>query len=165
MKKLSYKSIIIIIVSIISNNLALCLPATVTEQQLKYGTIYNNETWPNETYIIGDVIIPEEVTVTVEAGSKIIFANYDILKSGQDISQCEIIVEGTFDLNSQPNQPIKVSQINNNTLKILPLDKDTQIIKFYPYKVETDSLRKEFRSFKTKYFVFWSLIYALRLIQ
>jgi len=167
MRKLNYKLYIILLALIILlNNIGFCFTNTsdADPKQVKFGTIYDHEIWQDEIYIIGDVIIPEEVVVTVEAGAQLIFADYDLFQGGKDKSQCEIITYGTIDLQSSTQNPIEIAAINNNNLKILPIDKDTQVIKFYPYKVETEGLRKEFRSFKAKYIILWSLIYLMRVM-
>ena len=89
----------------------------------------------------------------------------DKLHVGKDKTKCEIIVYGTLDARPEINKPIKVSSINDHNLNKLTLDKNTQILKFYPYKIETEGLREEFRSFKIQYIVLWSLIYGLWVLR
>ena len=157
-----------LITIIVLNNIGFCLNInhkSIDKQQIKYGTISADQVWRNNIFLIGDVIIPKNVTVTIESGAKIKFASYDIYNVGKDKTKCEIIVYGTLDARPEINKPIKVSSINDHNLNKLTLDKNTQILKFYPYKIETEGLREEFRSFKIQYIDLWSLIYGLWVLR
>jgi len=128
---------------------------------VKYGILESNETWSDAVYIIGDVTIPKEYTVVVEAGTTIYYANYDILNSGEDTKVSEIIVKGRFEVESTPDKPVWVKSIEENTPQILDVTDEDVVIEFRPYEIETQGLKEEFRKFKQQYLVFWSVVYAM----
>lgn len=58
-------------------------------------TLSSSQTWRGTVYLIGDVVIPDGVTLTIEAGTTINFRpDTDVYEAGQDDIKAEIIVEG-----------------------------------------------------------------------
>ncbi len=147
---------IIAVLSLVISQNALCATDNV-----KYGPLTHDETWHDEVYLVGDVVIPKGITLTIEAGTRLYFADYDIFASGEDKTHSEIIVYGTLDAQSLPDNPIYLDTINGDKAKPLNIDKNTAVINFNPYHIETEPLREEFRSFKRQYLVLWSIIYAM----
>lgn len=138
----------------------------ISIEQIKFGTITENQTWSNTVYLIGDVTVPKNVTLTIQPGTTIHFSDYDILQSGKDKTKCEIIVDGFLDAQAQDKHPIRISQLNPSYFELLPENTaKTQVISFSPYQVETEPLRKEFRRFKNQYIVLWSLVYLFAYTQ
>lgn len=133
----------------------------IPRDRVKFGEVSQDETWEGEVYLVGDVVIAKGVTLTIEPGTRIFFADYDIFNTGKDPDQSEIIVYGRLEAKSSPKEPILLNTIEHKYLKNLKLDDKTMVIKFYPYKVRTEPLREEFRSFKIQYLVLWSIIYAM----
>ncbi|NQY74576.1 MAG: hypothetical protein HRT90_07420 [Candidatus Margulisbacteria bacterium] len=144
---------------------ALYLPAysnEVSKDQIKYGALTANEEWAGDMYIIGDVTIPKEMTLTVLAGSHLYFANYDILQSGEDRHRAEILVEGTMKSLPTEDNPIRMSLMDESSLlKELERSPGTKVLHFEPYIVDTKIMRDEFRNFKDSYFIYWSLVFLL----
>jgi len=56
--------------------------------------IHGNEKWSGKVHIIGDVIIAEGGTLTIEPGTTVKFSVRDHFRSGQDTKRCELIVRG-----------------------------------------------------------------------
>ena len=129
---------------------------------VKFGELEQDEVWNGEILLIGDVIVPEGKTLTIEPGTKIRCTDEDILAAGKHPDKCEIIVKGKIKALGSIDNPIKISSnYSENSLKLYPLDSSTKIVRFKPYKIETKELKDEFASFRTGYFVLWTLIYAL----
>lgn len=133
----------------------------VSPEQVKFGTLPQDETWQGEIYLVGDVNIPEGVVVTIKAGTQINFANYDIFHGGEDPDRVEIVVHGKLVSESTPEQPVQLNALPEPVWKTISVDKNTAVINFQPYQVETESMRKEFHSFKQQYVILWSVIYAM----
>ena len=130
--------------------------------QVKYGTLTTSETWENDIYLVGDVTVPEGMTLTILPGTRLHFGSEDILAAGRDPTQCEIIVQGNIEAKHDPKNPIQVmTATRGKSLEKLALDPHTRVLKFYPYEVKTETLRQEFRSFKNQYLLFWSVIYGI----
>jgi len=61
------------------------------------GHINKNTTWENDNAVIvrGDVVVDSGVTLTIEAGTEVIFlTDFDAEKSGKDTTRCELIIYG-----------------------------------------------------------------------
>lgn len=134
---------------------------TVAPERVKYGTLTQHEVWDGDIYLVGDVTIPKDITVTIKPGTQIHFANYDIFKAGDDPGKVEIIVHGKLHAESSPDKPIQLHALPDQGLKSIPVDKNTTVIQFQPYQVDTEPMRKEFHSFKQQYIILWSVIYAM----
>lgn len=128
---------------------------------VKYGVVDTSETWSGNIYLVGDVVIGADAVVTVLAGTKLFYAPYDIFNRGDDAEHTEIIVKGKFDVQSTTEAPVTVVSLDEKTRHHIVVDDKTTVIAFSPYKVDTQILRDEFRSFKYQYIFFWSIVYAM----
>lgn len=128
----------------------------------KYGPISQNEIWDKAVYLIGDVTIPEGVTVTVNADTTVYFSNYDLLQMGEDPRQCEIHINGVFHVDSTPENPVVFQSLEDGSIRqIASSGNRTTVIELQPYTINTEILRDEFQAFKNEYFIFWGIVYAL----
>lgn len=134
---------------------------TEDDKRIKYGKLNSDQTWQGDIYLVSDVIVPEGITLTIEPGTKLYFAEYDIAESGEDPLQTEIIVKGKVNAKSTKENPILVTSIGKSQwLQLNKGDKSVQI-KFKPYLIDTKPMTEEFRQFKTQYQILWSVIYAM----
>ena len=157
---------LLVLITVNQAGLSAALASSAPEiPAIKIGTIAHDEIWSRRVAIIGDVTIPESVTVTIEAGTVLSFADYDLANTGPHPDQCEIIAHGTLDIRSTPENPVRVESLKKESFLVTALDKNTRIVRFSPYKIETEEMRKEFRSFKIQYLVLWSLIYAMWILR
>jgi len=131
------------------------------EPNIKYGKLKENQTWRDDIYLVGDVIVPKGITLTIEPGTRIFFAEYDILQSGNDTEQTEILVDGELQANSSEENPILVSTIGDPQWKKISEGDNSVQIEFKPYLIDTKAMREEFHQFKKQYIVLWTLIYAM----
>jgi len=131
------------------------------EPNVKYGQLKEDQTWEGDIYLVGDVLVPEGVTLTIEADSRIFFAEYDIAQSGQDSQKTEILVDGVLQVNSTEEQPVLVSTIGDPQWKKIKDGDNSVQIEFKPYLIDTEPMREEFHQFKKQYLVLWTLIYAM----
>lgn len=131
----------------------------IEKSQVKWGPLLTSQTWSGDVYIIGDVTIPEKITLTIEEGTQIYFSNYDILQSGKSPHQSELITQGTVDFQSPDHNPIKMHQLDAD--KYQSLSSQAQVIEFTPYHIDTETLRQEFRAFRYEYIILWSMVYML----
>ena len=72
-------------------------------------TVPATTTWSGEIYLIGDVVIPRDVTVTIQAGTVINFRpDTDVYESGLDTNISEIVVQngGTLNASGTIQNPI-----------------------------------------------------------
>jgi hypothetical protein len=129
---------------------------------VKFGPLLEDEVWQGRVLLIGDVTIPEGRTLIILPGTEVVFDERDILESGQHKDQCELIVYGKLEADAPENNPVKmVSVLGFDSNKVLELDSTVRIIRFAPYKVETEGLREEFRTFRYSYLITWGLIYVM----
>lgn len=133
---------------------------------IKYGTLSQDEIWTTDIYLVGDLTIPQGISVTVNEGITIFFSNYDLLRMGEDPGQCEIHVDGTLHMTASELQPIRFESIEDTSMHQILTQKDNiQTIAFEPYHIDTKIMRDEFKSFKHEYFVLWGIIYAFWILR
>ena len=138
---------------------------TAAEPIIKYGIINANETWSGEINLIGDVVVSANTTLTIEPGTILKFTNYDINNLGEDPNYTEIIVLGTLISNSPTENPIIIESQQATAIKTLNVNNTNTVIQFEPYNVDTTQMRKEFKSFKNQYFIFWAVTYLMWVIR
>ena len=63
------------------------------------GTLYSNTTLTGSNTVIGDLTVAAGVTLTLAAGATLTFATSDDMRSGNDASHCELIVNGALVVN------------------------------------------------------------------
>jgi len=69
--------------------------------------IVENETWRGNIILDRDVVIDQNVTVTIKPGANITFAhNRDMHNLGIDANRCELIVKGSLVAEAQPGEHI-----------------------------------------------------------
>jgi len=79
---------------------------TITFKFGESGTINTATTWSGTKYIIGDIVIDENATLTIEPGTEINFVEGDISNSGEDPNLSEIIVNGNLITNGTSGNEI-----------------------------------------------------------
>jgi parallel beta-helix repeat protein len=60
------------------------------------GTVYKDTVWQDDIIVLGDVTIPDGITLEIEPDVTVTFAPIDIESNGSSASQSEIIVYGTL---------------------------------------------------------------------
>ncbi len=71
------------------------------------GTLTSHETWSGVIVLTGDVTVPENRTLTIEAGTVIRATPLsDDQNNGEDPSRIELIIRGTLDLLGSPTAPV-----------------------------------------------------------
>ncbi len=75
---------------------------------VKWGTVASSQTWGPGTIIInGDVTVPTGVTLTLAAGTTLLFVHdFDRVRGGVSNTKTEIIVSGTLNAQGTSNSPI-----------------------------------------------------------
>ncbi len=91
-----------------------------------WGTIYEDETWSESIVIMGDVVVPAGVTLTVMPGTTVVFAaERDDTMSGFDDSRCELIVQGALNADGDSENEILFTVDS-----LVPVSKDWYGIRF-----------------------------------
>jgi parallel beta-helix repeat protein len=71
-----------------------------------WGELEADAVWSGTVSLAGDVVVPSDGTLQIEAGTTIRFAaNMDASASGLDPSKSELIVHGELDISGKPGQP------------------------------------------------------------
>lgn len=141
-------------------------PRTELDGETKVGVLHHSESWSGNIYLLGDITIPRHTTLTIQPGTALYFADYDLLRSGDDPTKCEMIVHGDLDVQSTDENPVRVFQLNQGQYELKSTQsRPTQVLQFDPYVVETEPIRQEFRQFKNQYIILWSLVYLLAYTQ
>jgi len=81
--------------------------------QEKAVLIRGDKNWSKTVHIIGDTIIAEDATLTVEPGTTVKFSVRDHFRSGQDARRCELIVRGKLIAKGDNKQIIFTSDSMN----------------------------------------------------
>lgn len=130
--------------------------------KIKVGELIKDEVWEGKVFLIGDVTIPLGKKLIIKPGTQVIFDERDIMESGQHRDQVELIAYGTIEADASTVNPIRMVSISGlNAKKLVELGDSVRIIRFAPYKIDTASMTREFRSFKHNYFIVWALIYGM----
>lgn len=155
--------IILLIFSFEQASLAVSLAEIVdAKTKVKFGQLLEDETWEGRIFLIGDVTVPLGKTLTIKPGTILIFDERDALESGKFKDQCEIIAYGNVNAAASADNPIQmVSVLGFDSNKIVELDPEVRVIRFSPYTIDTEPLKKEFRDFKHEYFLVWGIIYGM----
>ncbi len=73
----------------------------------QYGTLTTDETWSGSVTVTGDIIVPDEKTLTIMPGTVVtIAALRDDTYSGRDNSRVEFVIRGALSANGRPGQEI-----------------------------------------------------------
>ncbi len=71
----------------------------------KSGTLSEDEIWSGEIHVVGHVLIPEDITLTVEPGTVVKVKPF---RGYKDLENClSITVEGTILVNGTPDRPVR----------------------------------------------------------
>jgi hypothetical protein len=103
-------------VSIILAIIVLSFAYEVDAVNNKHGTLISNETWSNSVLIDGDLIVPQNTTLTIEPGTKIIIAQDKITNNRfKLVVYGQLIANGT-DVNPIRFEPEAQSKLNSATI-------------------------------------------------
>ncbi|MBN2058344.1 MAG: hypothetical protein JW782_06080 [Candidatus Saganbacteria bacterium] len=98
--------------------------------------------WFGRVNLTQEVVVPENVTLTIAPGTK-------ITTNGN-----KIIAYGKVAIQADETQPVD--------LKYFPQTETStvEVVRLKPYDVDTDILKEEFNVFKVQYAILWSLLFA-----
>jgi len=85
--------------------------------EIAENTTWSNDPYGNPVYVGGDVIVPEGVTLTIQPGTKVVFATSDASSGGWDSDRCELIVQGKLLAEGTSSDPITFQSVNGGTAK------------------------------------------------
>ena len=80
------------------------------------GEIIEDVTWKGQVNVTGDIVVPEDVTLTIHSGTVVRFSPRDALQSGADPERCEIEVLGSLRIRTMGNaEPVRFTTGGNGT--------------------------------------------------
>jgi len=127
---------------------------------VKHGKLTQDETWSGKILIIGDVLIPKGIKLTIAPNTWLIFNDTDIDNLGQIINTPEMIVKGILATPSTNKNSIQILTINDK--KIKQLFKQKKSLNLYPKDLDLTPLQDEWRSyFRDQYAPGWAIIYVI----
>lgn len=156
------KKIISLILSIILlfqfaiGTLAIEIPKGLGEP--KSGMLSSDEKWSGVIHLTGDIVIPEGVTLTIDPGTVIKLSDYDDTNGGKYPDRCELIVYGKLKINGDKKDTITFVSKRGISPILVPLNPGIKNVVVKPYKVDTESLRDEFRTFRLQYAILWIVL-------
>lgn len=100
-----------------------------------------NEVWNGLINLTENVIVPENITLTLTPGTKVTTNGNKIIAYGS------VAIQGTAD------QQVIFGYFPQTTSTV-------EVIKVKPYDIDTDILKQEFDIFKVQYAILWSLLFA-----
>ncbi|NQY74575.1 MAG: hypothetical protein HRT90_07415 [Candidatus Margulisbacteria bacterium] len=154
------KWILYIVVSgcVISNSLIAEVP-----YQLVKGVITSPVTWNAPMILVGDVVVSENVTLTIGPDAWVIFNDNDINNLGYDSLKPELLVYGK--LKTDPDfDTVRFVSIQDRSVQDLLSKSGLQSVDVHANAFDTKRLSDSFRGFKHQYKVLWSLAFALHFI-
>lgn len=128
--------------------------------QIRIGELEHDETWSGQIHLVGDVVVPKNVTLTITAGSEIFFCESDLQNRGENTNKCEIVVLGRLDVQADPDHPVQLHDVARANVRRIE-NSGSVVLRFDPYQVDTTSMLDEFHNFKQQYLIFWSIVYAM----
>ncbi len=136
----TYKAISLLLAITFAVNLPLTSFAAVREVQA--GILTSNEVWSGQIKLNGDVIVPKDIELTIQPGT-------EFLLDENQVSP-KLTVEGKLKVGQ--------TQTGQGKFDLVPVDKDTKVIRVSPYVLDTKPLLEEFHLFRTQYIIIWTLL-------
>ncbi len=85
----------------------LVFAASLSAQNYIHGLLEKDTTWKGTVYIDGDIIVPSNVRLLIEPGTKIVVApNTDVMRKGKDKEKVDITVKGSLIAKGLPERKI-----------------------------------------------------------
>ena len=126
--------------------------------ETRSGKLSGDETWSGTVQMTGDVIVPEGITLTISPGTVIKLADYDDTAGGKYPDRCELIIYGKLKIEGDKKDTITFISKRGVSPIIVPLNPEIKNVVVKPYKVDTESLRDEFRTFRIQYAILWVVL-------
>lgn len=157
-----------IIITLVLSVYGICLQAETLKYtdlfDFKQGELTNDEVWSGKILLLGDVIVPQGVQLSIEKNSWLIFNEADLAKTGKNINRPELIVHG------QLNTPL-----NDKTIKIYSLGDmevqnyinnslDSEDIALKPQEEPLTDLKEDLHKSRNYYGLIWAAVYSIWLI-
>jgi subtilisin family serine protease len=101
------------------------------------GHLNFDATWKDTVYIIGDVLVPDTVTLTIDSGTVIKVLTQDHENWGEDANKCELIVQGKLKVNGTANHRVTFTSTASSPsdtdwygIRVLNTDSASAIVKY-----------------------------------
>ena len=114
----------------------------------KHGVLTQDESWHGAVHLVGDVVVPDGMTLILHPDVVLSVANSDVKNYGDKPNSPEIIVKGRIILPS--SDPLLASDA-------IIRKGATDVVKIAPYDVDIQPMKDEFKRFKIQYFVIWEI--------
>lgn len=131
--------------------------------QIRSGRLTSDQTWQGKNILASDVLIPENITLTLAPNTWLIYNNNDTRNLGQYPDQVELITKGT--LRQSPTEPATILPISDPEIQemITKYDSSESVV-IRPEAIDTEPLHRKINQHKRHYIVSWTAIYSIILI-
>ncbi len=107
----SIKAVVVAIGAASTSPSSATIPLNYFVYEYAYGVFTSGastRTWEGNVYVVGDVTIPENGTLEIDAGTHVKISNADLAAGGGDVSRVEINVDGELVVNGTEEEPVTI---------------------------------------------------------
>ncbi len=132
---------------------------------IKHGVLHDDETWTGKVLLLSDVVVPQENTLTLAAGTWLVFNGADMQNLGQDPARPELIVKGRVVRNGGADS-VSIMSINDPRVQdfIQAAMPAAEAVTIAPQNADLTPLKTEWRNYKRRYAILWAVLYSLWLV-
>jgi len=131
--------------------------------EFKQGVLEESETWSGKILLLGDVLIPEGVELTISPDSWIIYNEIDLGNLGSDAVKPEIVVNGK--LNIPDNSNVKLVALGDSDVqKYIEDNSAIEAVAIKPKPEPLADLERDLHTSKRAYAWLWVAIYSIWLV-
>lgn len=133
------------------------------EFHIRSGRLTADETWEGKNILASDVLIPENITLTLAPHTWLVFNNNDAQNLGHYPDQVELITHGK--LVQSPTESATILNITDPQVQdIIKTYDSSNSITIRPEAIDTEPVHRKINRYKHHYVVTWAVIYSILLI-
>ena len=129
----------------------------------KQGELVENETWSGKILLLSDVLIPENIELTIMPESWIVYNEVDLNNLGVDPAKPEIITHGILTI--PDNKSIKLFTLGDSEVQqYMDQHAGLESISITPKPEPLTDLERDLHKSKRAYAWLWVVIYSIWLV-
>ena len=131
--------------------------------QFKQGQLNEDETWSGKILLLSDVLIPEDIELTISPDSWIIYNEMDLNNQGNDPLKPEIISYGVLTITD--NNSVKLYSLGDPEVQqYIDQQAGLESVAITPKPEPLTDLERDLHKSKRAYAWLWVLIYSIWLV-
>lgn len=132
---------------------------------LKQGVLEQDEIWSGKILIPGDVVVPKEHTLTIAEGTWLVYNDVDLKNLGQFEDEPELIIRGQLIKEGDSKSGVMLLSISDPQVQdYIWQSISPNVVTVAPEEADLIPLQKQWRGFKHRYAILWTIISGIWLI-